>query len=64
MLLIIGNLKVSNLKKVYHNLIDEVAFNKHNTIYTNGNTNVTKINQLVKFNDNILLQRKYNIQII
>ena len=33
--------KVSNLKEIYHNYVDYVAINKHNTIYTNDNINVT-----------------------
>ena len=34
--------KVSNLKKTYYNCVDDVAIDKHNTIYTNDNINVTK----------------------
>ena len=43
--------RVSNLKKTYYNFIDGVAIDKHNTIYTNHNTNVSKINKLLNFND-------------
>ena len=43
--------KVSNLKQAYYNLIDGVVINKHNTIYTNDNINVTTINRLVNSND-------------
>ena len=32
--------------------IDDVAINKHNTIYTNDNTNVTRIIKPANFNDN------------
>ena len=37
--------------------IDGAAINKHNTIYTNDNINVTKVHELVSFNNNILSQR-------
>ena len=37
---------------MYYKLIDDVVINKHNTIYTNDNTNVTKIHKLVNCNDN------------
>ena len=49
--------KVSNLKKAYYMLIDDVI-NKHNTIYTNDNTNVAKINKLVNFNGNNYFTKK------
>ena len=49
---------VSNPKKTYYNLIDDVVIDKHDTIYTNDNTNVTKINKLVSFNDNTYLTKK------
>ena len=39
--------KVSNLKKTYYNLVDGVVSNTHNTIYTNGNINVTKQHNLL-----------------
>ena len=44
--------KVSNLKKAYYDFIDDVVINTHNTIYTNGNITVTKINKHVNFNGN------------
>ena len=44
--------KFQIIKKTYYSLIDGVVINKHTTIYTNDNTNVTKLNKLVNFNDN------------
>ena len=32
--------------------MDDVVINKHNTIYTNDDRNVTEINKLVQFNGN------------
>ena len=43
--------KVSSTHNTYH-LIADVAVNKHNTRYANGNTSVTKIDQPLNFNDN------------
>ena len=48
--------KVSNLKKAYCNLTDDIVINKHNTIYTNDNITVTKIHKRANFNDNNTLQ--------
>ena len=45
-------------KKTYYNLIDDVVTNKHNTIYTNDNTNVTKISKLDNFNGNNYFTKK------
>ena len=39
----------ADLANFYFVCIDDVVINKHNTIYTNDNRNVTKINELVKF---------------
>ena len=43
--------------------IDGVVINKHNTIYTNGNTYVTKINKLLLLLIIIVSRRKKNIQL-
>ena len=50
---------VSNLK-MYYNFIGDVVINKHNAIYTNGNTNVTTTSKLVNSDDMIwvISQRK------
>ena len=50
--------KVSNLKKSYYNFIDDVVINKHNTMHSNENTNVTEINKLFHFNDNNYFAKK------
>ena len=50
--------KVSNLKKAYYKFIDNAVIYKHNTIYTNDNTNVIKMNKLVHFNDNHYFTKK------
>ena len=41
-----------NVKEIYYNSTNDVAVNKHHTINTNGKHHVTKINKLVKFDDN------------
>ena len=50
--------QLSNIKKACYNFGDGVALNKHNTIYTNDNVNVSKINKLVSFNDNNYFMQK------
>ena len=49
---------VSSLKKTYYKFIDDVVINKHNTIHTNGNINVTKFKKLVNFNANNYFTKK------
>ena len=39
--------KVSDQTKTHYNFIDDITINKHSTICTNDNSNVTKINKLV-----------------
>ena len=56
--------KASNLKKSYYNLIGDGVIKNHNTIYTSGDVNVTKINKLVNLMVIAISQRKKNIQII
>ena len=43
---------------MYYNFIDDVAINKHNTIHSNGNTNVTKMNRLVNCSGNNCFAKK------
>ena len=50
--------KVSDFKQTCDNLIDDVVTNKHNTIYTNGNSNETKITIFVNLNDNTYFTKK------
>ena len=50
--------KVSNLKKEYCIFIDDVASNKHNTIYTNDTITVTKRNKLANSNDTNYFTKK------
>ena len=38
--------------------MNDVVINKHNTIYTNDNINVTKTNTLVNFNDTNYFTKK------
>ena len=58
LLIIIESTKVSNIKKTCYKFTDDAAINKHNTIYTNGNINVTKINTFVHFNDDSYFTKK------
>ena len=44
--------KVSNLKQSYYTLFDDAVINKHNSIHTNGNINVTNIHKLINSNVN------------
>ena len=46
-----------NSKKRY-DFIDDVVIEKHNTIYTNGGTNVTQISKHVNFNGNGYFTKK------
>ena len=43
---------------MYYNFIDDGVINEHHTIYTNGNTNVTKMGKLVNFKDNHYFAKK------
>ena len=49
---------VSNLEKLNICCVDDVVINKHNTLHTNDNINVAKINKLVIFNDNNYFTKK------
>ena len=57
MLLITVESTKSHIKATCYNFIDDVVIIQHNTIYTNGSVNVTKLNKLVNFNDNNLFTK-------
>ena len=50
--------KTHNVKKAYHNFINDVAIGKHNTINTNDTYNITKNNNLFNVTDNDYYIRK------
>ena len=58
MLLIFIKPTVSNPKNTYFNVTDDVVVNKHNTVNTNDNINVTTINKPVNFDRNSSFTKK------
>ena len=58
LLTITESIKRIKSKKTYHVFIDDVVINKYISIYTGGNTDVTKINKLVHFTDSSYFTKK------